>query len=237
MAQWLAELKGDKADLEYLCKLSSQRWRMIEQGGRYYLESADLDSSMDARDVLENASGTLDVMNGLARLVYRNFEGSKVSGISRVEKNGKPPTQFIMPSGIRSAARFGTVTIIEPSGQEPSQRPSIPGAKWIEIAEKDRLAARALALYGGRAHNWVNLYMVLEVVEDDVGGEKGLIGKRWAQKGKIKLFKRTADNFLSLGYEARHATEKYEAPNKPISLGDAESLIRNILERWLCSKL
>jgi len=209
---------------------------MTEQGGRYYLESAVFDSSKDARDVLEDVSRILDVMNGVARLVCQNFEGPRVDGIKRIEKNGRPPTQFIMPTGIPSAERFGITAITVRSGQEPSQPPSIPGSKWIETAEKDRSVDKALALYGGLTHNWRNLYMVLEAIEDDIGGENGLIGKGWAQKDKIKLFKHTANSFISLGYQARHATATKKAPQKPMSLDDAKSLIKNILENWLCSK-
>ena len=238
MAEWLVELKGETAELEYLCKLpSSQGWRMTEQDGRYYLESEVFDSSADARDVLSGASRMLDVMNGVARLVLKNFEGPIVKGaIKRIEKNGKPPTQFLMPSGIASAETFGSINVTIPSGQEVSHRTSIPGSKWIEIAEKDLSAHKALALYGGLKHDWRSLYMVLEAIEDDVGGERGLIVKGLAQKNEIKLFKQMANSFLSLGYQARHATAKHQAARKPMSLEDAKSLIKNILENWLRSK-
>lgn len=235
MTEWLVELKGDTAELEYLCSLSPPKWRVTEQGGRYYLRCAVFDSSMDARNVLADASRILDVMNGVGRLVLQKFEGAKVHGINRIEENGRQ-TQFIMPSSIPSAERLGIPAVTVPSGQESSQPFSIPGSKWIEIAEKDLSADKALALYGGLEHNWRNLYMVLEVVEGDVGGENGLLSKGWAHKAKIKLFKRTANSFLKLGYQARHATAKYKAPRIPMSLDDAQSLIKNILTNWLCSK-
>jgi hypothetical protein len=236
MAEWLVELEGAKIDLELLCNLSLQGWKIIEQEGKYYLQSADLDSSVDGQNVHENASRTLDVMCGVAKLMDRKFECPKIGGIRRIEKNGRPPTQFIFPSVIVSAARIGMVSITtEPSGQEPSGPENIPGSKWIEIADKHSSADRALALYGGLPHNLRNLYMVLEIVEKDIGGENRLIDKGWAKKNEIKLFKQTATT-VPIADQARHAPGTYKMPTKPMSMDDAESLIKNILENWLRSK-
>jgi hypothetical protein len=237
MAEWLVELKGTKIDLGLLYNLSLQGWKIIEQEGKYYLQSADLDSSADGQNVHENASRTLDVMYGVAKLTDRKFECPKIGGIRRIEKNGRPPTQFIFPSSISSAERFGMVSITNESrGQEPSEPPSNPGLKWIEIAEKDLSAARALTLYGGLMHNLRNLYMVLEIVEKDIGGENRLIDTGWAKKNEIRLFKQTAST-VPIADQARHAPGKYKIPAKPMSMDDAESLIKDILENWLRSKL
>lgn len=235
MAEWLVELKGDRSDLEYLCALPSQRWKVTEQGGRHYLKSTVFDSPTDARDVLADASRTLDVMNGVARLVFPNFEGAKVNSIARVEENGRC-TQFIMPTGTRSAERSGIPTVVISGGHEPPEPPSIPGSKWIEIAQKDESVATALALYGGLEHNWRNLYVVLEVIEDALGGNRLLINKGWAPQGEIERFKHTANSFRALGRQARHGITKWDPPRSPMSFNDAQSLIRNILYKWLCSK-
>lgn len=238
MAEWLVGLKGDKAELEYLCKLckpSSQSCTVMEQHGTYYLKSALFDSSIDAHEVLETASRILDVLNGIVRLVFSSSQGAEVTSILGTENDEKPPTQYIMPIGIPSEEKFGIPTILV--GQELPEEASIPGSKWLEIAEKDTQVDKALALYGGLEPNWRNLYIVLEAIEDDVGGEKELIKEDWAPKGNIKLFKQTAANFRVLGREARHSTGSFEPPSKPMRLKEAQSLIRDILEKWLCSKV
>jgi hypothetical protein len=236
MAEWLVDLKGIKIDLELLRNLSLQEWKITEQEGKYYLKSADLDSSVDGQNVHENASRTLDVMCGVAKLVDRKFECPKIGGIRRIEKNGRPPTQFIFPSSIRSTVRVDKPSITNGSRvQEPFEATDNPGAKWTEIAEKDSSAARALTLYGGLAHNFRNLYMVLEIVVKDIGGENRLINKGWAKKNEIKLFKQTSST-VPIADQARHAPGTYREPVKPMPMDDAESLIKNILENWLQSK-
>ena len=228
MLEWLVELEGDRAELEYLPRMSFKTWRPTEQCGKYYLKSAEFDSSADARDVREDASRTLNVMNGLAKVMFGNFRGARVRGITRVDETGKQ-TQFIMPSGVPSAEKVGIPTVVTSSEQEPPQPPASPGAKWLEIAEKDESVARALELYGRLEPNWIDLYKVLEVVEEDVTGEESLMAKNWVEKSKIKRFKHTA-NWM------RHPPTKYKSPKTPMSLDDARSLIRNILEAWLGSK-
>jgi hypothetical protein len=237
MAEWLVGLKGDKAELEYLCKLSSQSWIVIEEDGTYYLKSTRFNAVADAFNVRADASKIIDSMNGVARLVFHKFDGAKVGGIIRVESNGKPPTQYLMPSGILSAERVGIpATTVSGFGQKASQPFSIPELRWIEVAQKDMQVNKALALYGRLEPNWRNLYMVLETIEDDVGGEIELTKKGLAPEGKIKLFKRTANNFLVLGHEARHSTERFKTPPKPMPLEEAQSLIKRILKKWLSLK-
>ena len=237
MAEWIVRLEGNSSEISYLSELTSKRWKVTKTNSIYYLKSIEFNSFTEAHDVLEKASNILDILNGIARLVFGSFQGVKVGGIGRAENNGKPPAQYILPEGITTSVRVGTprITVIL-NGREIPQQYNIPGSKWIEVAEEDEKATKALTLYGGLEHNWKNLYMILEVIEDDVGGERKLINKGWTSKGEIKRFKRTADNYRILGREARHGTEKWDAPREPMSLGDAESLIRNILDKWLCSK-
>ena len=101
---------------------------------------------------------------------------------------------------------------------------------------KDDMVAKALTLYGTLNHNWKNLYMVLEIIEDDAGGEAGLIETAWISRGKLKTFKHTANSFRAVGREARHATAKPNPPSVPMSLREAQELIKSVLKEWLRSK-
>jgi hypothetical protein len=85
-------------------------------------------------------------------------------------------------------------------------------------------------------HNWKNLYMVLEVIEDDLGGEEAVLQKRYVSIKKLKSFKRTANSYLAIGRDARHATIKNSMPRSPMSLTVAQELIHIVLQKWLESK-
>lgn len=232
MTEWLIRLRGKKSDLVYLCTLSLSYGRVVEEDGGFSLRSIHFDSLTDVNDVFQRATNFLDVINGAAKLRYPNLQAVRANGVTRIEEDGKR-TQVIMVPGIESEAGVGILTVVSDDSTS-SKQPSIPEL-WVEIAEKDTSVDKALLLYGNLEHNWRNLYMVLEVVEEDVGGKKALINKDWVSGNKIKLFKRTANSYHSLGPDARHSTNREPPPN-PMSIQEARSLIRNILLKWLPSK-
>jgi hypothetical protein len=104
----------------------------------------------------------------------------------------------------------------------------------MALAYKDPHVEKALDLWGSLEHNWRNLYLVLEVMEDTAGGSKALLAQAWLpDKNGIELFKRTANTWRALGPDARHATEQFKLPPKPMALPDARILIRRTLQAWL----
>jgi hypothetical protein len=125
--------------------------------------------------------------------------------------------------------------VIDSDGQETVQT-APPFESWIHLAKQDELVERALILYANLPHNWRNLFIILEIIEDDFGGEKGLKSKGWVSGNMITLFKRTANSYMAIGREARHGSTKKQPPVKPMGLQEAQSLVRNILFKWLSSK-
>lgn len=74
----------------------------------------------------------------------------------------------------------------------------------------------------------------LDVILSDVGG---VIWKAsWSAESDAPRFKHTADGESVQGDEARHGRERTEPPADPMSLTDADVLIRNIMRGWLASK-
>ncbi|MGH9459655.1 MAG: hypothetical protein ACRD1X_00410 [Vicinamibacteria bacterium] len=85
-----------------------------------------------------------------------------------------------------------------------------------------------------RETNWTNLYNILDVVVSDAGGMIWQAG--WATESEVKRLKHTADSESTLGDEARHGRERTEPPANPMSLKEADSLIRTIMRAWLTWK-
>ena len=107
---------------------------------------------------------------------------------------------------------------------------------WISAGNKNKLVERALVLYGSLEHTWKNLFMVIEVVEDDLGGEGALIQTGWVLRERLKTLKHTANSFRALGSESRHGTDTKEPPASPMPLNEAREIVMNILQNWLNSK-
>jgi hypothetical protein len=77
--------------------------------------------------------------------------------------------------------------------------------------------------------SWVQLYKIYEVINSD----QDIIKKGWVSKGKLNLFKHTANNPDASGRESRHGFSKGEVPSKPMHLDEAVFFIEDIFENWI----
>ena len=85
--------------------------------------------------------------------------------------------------------------------------------------------------------NWYDFYKVLEHVEADVGGEKGITSAGWASASQLGRFTGTANSGTILGDAARHAVTGKPPLKNPMTLPEADSFIRGITRQWIESHL
>jgi hypothetical protein len=90
----------------------------------------------------------------------------------------------------------------------------------------------AAALHFFMKCDWVSLYKAWEMARDAAGGNHDLVNKGWAERRKQNRFTGTAQSREELGDEARHASEQYKPPKDPMSLNEARSFVRSILQAW-----
>lgn len=225
MEEWSIELEGEEKDLRFLSEiLRSPDLSVSEEKGAFILRSSSFDPDPNSNDVHKLSTSLLEVLNGAAMLYNRTLEGATVKAVLRIREDGKTERH------VRLTALPGQYEITA----LPRRDDLIEC--WFSIAQQNEPVARALTLYGSLEHNWRNLYMVLEVMEDDAGGEEGLSEKGWVSAKEIRRFKQTANAFKAIDREARHATLAFQPPKRPMSLREAERLIGTLLMRWLESK-
>lgn len=226
MGQTLVKLEGQHDDLDVLVTLSEGSWQVFMEGDSYYLTSDTWDAHDDLSDVHERASEVIAILNGAAGAYVNNWEPVRLSGI--VTRRKRDGSNAVSIAAITARARIR---------HAPDPIAGIPKIDaWINLAGKDANAQKALALYGSLEHNWRNLYLVLEVIADSCGGVDNMPASRWCTDPKgLKLFKQTANNWKELGADSRHSTEKCEKPKYPMSLREAQAVIRSALLAWLQS--
>jgi len=110
--------------------------------------------------------------------------------------------------------------------------PSLTGGKsnvseLIPLALKDNAVAKVLRLCS-RELDWVNMYRIYEVVQEDMG--------RMPNK-ELKVLKGMANLSSVSGDEARHGKLNVDTPKKTMHLADAQHLIKKTISEWLHSKL
>jgi hypothetical protein len=130
--------------------------------------------------------------------------------------------------GLEVTRSDGTTEVANPAG-------SVPG--WVRLGLADPKVAKALRLLGTEEHDWVSLYRLYEVIEDDVGSLDNIVRYGWATKASIRRFKHTANSPGAVGDASRHGKESTTSPPDPMDLGEARALIEVILHNWLRSKM
>jgi hypothetical protein len=136
------------------------------------------------------------------------------------------------------AKRFTTDAVITSdlvtasvNGQPPAPPTPIP----IEIGLREPVVKDVFARFAAEP-TWVNLANVVELIEQDVGGEAEIVRRGWARKAELGLFQHTANNMHAAGLGARHADRSRRPPARPMSIEDARGLVLGLVERWLETK-
>lgn len=225
MAEWFVELAISESDYRLLHDfLVPPGPSIIKEGSATILRSQQILAEFDHVQARETANAVLEILNGAAKAFVPTYQGARIVSMYFLNDEGTVTRHLLATAPYRDRRAYA----LKPDDKRLSS--------WIALSSEDLKAARALALYGGLAHTWSNLYMVMEVIEDDLDGEAALIRQFPLPEYEIKAFKHTANSFPALGPDARHAKD-FAPPASPMTLRDAQDLVQRTLSHWLDSKV
>jgi len=233
----LYKLSGDPIDLEDLARLfrtGSATVRKIDE--HYYSGLADWDPAQTDSDALAIAETALTRMNAIALVRQENFRPPRVEGITRRDPvTGQPvSTMVIGATGIEGRSRVGVPTLTFTGETASSDQSPAFGEAVLSIADQNDMLERALQVYGSKdQHTWRGLYLVYEAIKEGVGGKDGLIALNVAPWSSIDDFKRTANSFRAIGVQSRHISGKEGNLDAKMTLPEAQTLIRQLLDAWI----
>jgi len=117
------------------------------------------------------------------------------------------------------------------------RRKSMSAKNLLRLADESLHVAKALRLQC-QDMDWVNLYRLLEVVCEDVGGDGQIEENDWAKKDDIAKFTGSANNSSVIGDEARHGQiDGSGQPSEIMTLREARPFIKSIVFQWLEAKV
>jgi hypothetical protein len=231
--KWRVSLRGHPTDLRDASRMFSSAELMVTLVDQeYVLESSHFDPVSDGNEVLALTASLLHVLNGIAKTRSRAFEALSVGHAEKEHPDGSTMLHEQVYINARASPKDESLLA------DGTPIPTNLQGDVTDIATasaRDDSISRALAIYGALGDDWRGLYMVLDVIEEDAGGERALLANGWAPPNEIKLFKQTANNYGVIGLSARHGTRK-PMRKKPMSVGEARRLIRTLLQNWLASK-
>lgn len=242
MAEWRIELRGDKFDLEELPRrFTSENLTILEDAGKYFLKSKDFAFLGTEPEVFKRGEVLLERINGTLKVVMNNFHSVDIESVVHIDDMGvlHPNKRLKAKAGVYrtklSADLKLTLAQGKPAGDDLRESPRVAETSWPEVADQDKNVAKALRFFS-KELDWINLYKIWEVVQEDQSGIDNITKKGWARKKNIDTFKQTANSYRAIGDSARHAREKHEPPPIPMPIAQARALIRSIVTNWIKEK-
>ena len=235
--EWLVRLKGHQFDLEELAGHFTSATRNVgkDEDGYYYLRSESLNQMTDSQDVHERALKLIESINGAASYhVGSSYRPVEFDGLTQIDETGQRHN-FVFLSGVIEARShfFGNLTVSR-AGEAINVPPARSQAETLaDLADQNEKVADALRFY--QRGDWINLYKAWEVVCDAAGDMRQVIKNGWAAEPDRGRFTGTAQSRAELGDEARHAAEKYKAPENPMTLNEAQDFVRSVIRAWVAT--
>lgn len=227
MPRWLLKLKGDIADLEELPHWfpAGDPFAFSEEGN-FFLSSPKLDVLEDAVQVNTVGRAILEEASAIVSILWPALIAPTIENIVREADDGSRHTHHVlMPvcasMRVKSGRRKGA-----------SLKKGMTDAQWFQsIANASASLRTALLLWADPNRTWPRLYRVLEEVEEHLGSDADKAGL--CSFAERKQFMRSANTAAVAGKDSRHADGKYQAPPNPMTIEEATSFIRSVIQSCL----
>jgi hypothetical protein len=223
----LAVRKSDVDNLSNLLR-SSDEFSLITENSKYYLTSSHWESLTNTSDVLSEATKLLEYISAVAMISFPGFPRLESDKICEVDEEGKRHNRVELL--VKILPLLDSFSIQLEGGQDII--PILEFDSWRKLAEEDEIVKDVFRRFREFDHNWSELYKVYEIVDKDAGKIKKTHRiEQWTDKSS--LFTHTANSQKAIGDDARHGVDRNDPPKEPMSLSEAQALIRNLVKQWL----
>lgn len=225
MPEWWVSLKGNKFDLEDLVKLFHRpKLRIKTENGNYYLESSDFDTMTESVDVQSHAGELIAIANGIAKVHSKNFDHVALGEVIR-DKGGGTFRHFgyfytSTRLGVDEDDKLSDGTLITPDRVSEAEA-------LIPLSNQSDLIRDALNFFREDS-TWWSLRKTYEAVTVELQPTQ-ISKKGWATEPELTRFREWASHYVH--GELGSPPDPHHGP--PMSLGEAQCLIRRLLSGWL----
>jgi hypothetical protein len=230
------KLTGDGFDLDILRdNFRSARATVEKIEDQYYLRvAAELWTGGDDIDWTA-AEDELSQINGIAKLLQPTFRTVSLAGFSeRDPVTGAMITRLRARLAAEGRAKVGiTIRLVDTiTGKTLPGDSTTEGEKLLSLCDKHEHLARALLIYGALPHEWRELSMFVDAIEDHHGGERELKKMDYCPP-ELDHFTTTANSWKAIKLAARHGRTTQGVGEPRITLNEAKEVIRKLMEGWI----
>jgi hypothetical protein len=229
---WRIHLMGAEQDLQDLAAQHSRgRTRVIHFQEEYFLEADVLNELSDYSRAVEKAQGILHIIGGLAKVRRLSALPVKAASVMWTDDNGNWVGRLPLPS-VHYRIVLGTKHLLEGA---------IISEQILALAETDEVVRINLIDFLGERDfsrlRRITRAILLDLGKDIKSGTSEVVRLGWATLPECTWFRESANsgNNYNLGAHARR--ERPQNQKNPMSLAMAEEFVRNLLVRWITSKI
>jgi len=178
--------------------------------------------------VADEAKRLLGAMNGAARLIQDQYKPVSVNSLHKFTLNGEW-------KGSSVTKPWGDTWRDYPM---PSIQDGLPEMVrlWTRAGLESEAVQFALTMYGTMPITWTMLYMVYEVIKDDMK----LMGRDLSDlisKKKESDFRKSANHARHPSQGPRHAFRTKLNPDNLVSFDRSKLIVHHLLNQWLGEKV
>ena len=231
MQRWLVELNGEHADIEEFPKrFPDGDVYAVAENGKVYLTGPAFDQFSEGQSVRNHAMGVVDEMSAVIAMLWAPFRKPQVGSVVREDGCGGR-SAWAFPQGVVARAKLGAIQAqVLQHGQALPAGPT-HAQQLLTASRTTEYLHAATLLWVPTDPTWGQLYRIVEELTQHLGMTPAKA--RLCSKNELKRFKRTANSADASGLGARHRTGKGEPPKNPMTLEEAATFVKGLLESAL----
>lgn len=210
-------------------------FEIIKIDNQFYIEKEVDTHKKEA--VFREAEKIIPLINGVLRIINNEKANIRLTNVKLVNKVNEDGNRGIGTAIIDNTGSLSTNVKIMISSRDGTMEeyPKDDIKQYYAIGKKDDSVNKVLQL-SNNLDSWDNLWRIHEIIEADTNGYKKL--DQWGDrlKDQVNLFGHTVNHQDAIGLKARHMTSNREPPEKPMTLSEAQHMIRKIITFWIKSK-
>lgn len=230
--EWKVNLSGDSYLLQCLSSniIQTGELKIFEDDGHFYLTNKEFENLTSVDEVRNLAKEIIEMINGISFLLFGK-KGTIFSNSISKQNDVGGYNQFVFPETV-----ILNLTVNQPSNSSTNEDGSLSYSSPLSLTQNLLLSAKTnskkatiFRLLSSGNIDWVSLYRLYEVIYSDIGDQIF----SWTNKNTIKNFKHTCNSISAIGDDCRHGLEKENPPKNPMSLIEAQNLIKLIINKYL----
>jgi hypothetical protein len=216
------KLIGQEIDLKKAADyFKTTQFSISKAEDEYFICSDKFNDIKSTNEISKIANSFLEKINGILKLKFQGFNTIALDSLFIFEdENG---ISKIAAMRATLSGRGDLTAIPNSTGDEVENH-----INQTEKLINDLIATEVFHFYS-QPTSWINLYKIYEIIRDNIG-DKRII--QILSKNELSRFTGTAQSRDKIGDDARHSSKKYSGHADPMTIEEANELIKKLIIKW-----